>query len=188
MSGALAFSDTARFRAAPVTSFRDDHWFLANPFPCPVVYEGIEFPGGEWAFQAAKTPDFGLRREIATLGSWQEAKAAGRAIRLRPDWEQVKRVVMMQVVMDKFTRSPALGAALAATGERVLVEGNTWGDSYWGAVPFRPRTAREWETLGRTPVWQTGNPGEILAGHNWLGWILMMTRELIVMDPVGRMQ
>ena len=40
--------------------------------------------------------------------------------------------VMEACVRSKFTTDAALGAKLVATAGRELVEGNTWGDTYWG--------------------------------------------------------
>ena len=39
---------------------------------------------------------------------------------------------MFSVVMAKFGGSQTLTDALLATGDEKLVEGNTWGDRYWG--------------------------------------------------------
>lgn len=163
----------------PITSFDGSRRYLSNPYRCPVLFEGIEYPGAEWAFQAAKSLDLAFRHRIAVMSEWREAKAAGRAIRLRPTWDTVKRQIMMKILLDKFTRNPGLGAALITTGSAVLVEGNTWGDWYWGAVPFNG-TASEWQTNPPgLPIWQTESPYQILAGRNWLGWQLMMIRDLL---------
>lgn len=39
---------------------------------------------------------------------------------------------MYTVCLAKFTQKPELEAMLLATGDKVLVEGNTWGDTEWG--------------------------------------------------------
>jgi predicted NAD-dependent protein-ADP-ribosyltransferase YbiA (DUF1768 family) len=38
----------------------------------------------------------------------------------------------MGLVRDKFTRDPELAILLFAAGTRLLVEGNDWGDCFWG--------------------------------------------------------
>ena len=159
----------------PIITFRDQHAYLANPYRCPVVFEGIEYPGAEWAFQAAKSLDRAFRMRITVAAGWREAKTAGRGVPLRPGWDSIKRVIMMRILLDKFTRNPGLAVALADTGSATLIEGNTWGDDYWGAVS--PDTV--WHQAGTVlPVWDTGD-GRYLAGRNWLGWQLMMIRDLI---------
>jgi hypothetical protein len=168
--------DLGRQSGPPITSFRDQRAYLANPYRCPVVFEGIEYPGAEWAFQAAKSLDPGFRMYIAAMARWQDAKAAGRSVVLRPTWDGVRRVVMMRILLDKFShRNPGLAAALVTTGTAVLVEGNDWGDDFWGAVS--PEAI--WRQAGTVlPTWDTGD-GRFLAGHNWLGQQLMMIRDLI---------
>jgi ribA/ribD-fused uncharacterized protein len=50
----------------------------------------------------------------------------------RPDWEDVKVGIMWQLLTDKFIRHENLRRQLLATGDEELVEGNTWGDRFWG--------------------------------------------------------
>ena len=51
---------------------------------------------------------------------------------MRPDWEQVKVEKMVEAVFLKFTKNPDLAKRLIATGHVELIEGNTWGDEFWG--------------------------------------------------------
>jgi len=39
---------------------------------------------------------------------------------------------MLHIVRDKFARHPGLKASLRQTGNARLVEGNWWGDTFWG--------------------------------------------------------
>jgi ribA/ribD-fused uncharacterized protein len=50
---------------------------------------------------------------------------------LRPDWENVKELIMKQALRAKFTQHPELRQQLLATGDAVIVE-HTERDSYWG--------------------------------------------------------
>lgn len=61
----------------------------------------------------------------------QEAKLAGRKVRLRPDWEQRKVHIMAWLVLLKF-ENPKLREKLLDTGTALLVEENTWHDNEWG--------------------------------------------------------
>lgn len=51
---------------------------------------------------------------------------------LRDDWEEVKDDLMYRIVLAKFLQNPSLADALIKTGNAQLIEGNTWGDTYWG--------------------------------------------------------
>jgi ribA/ribD-fused uncharacterized protein len=164
----------------PVTQFSGEFWFLANPFPCRVVYEGMQYPSSEHAFQAAKTTNMRLRGQIAAMPEWRQAKAAGRSLALRPDWEGVKHAVMLQLSLTKYILHPDLRAALLGTGDRLLIEGNTWGDWEWGAVPFPGP-----DNAGPLPVWRIGESNHTwLAGNNWLGWTLMTVRDALTTTGV----
>jgi ribA/ribD-fused uncharacterized protein len=161
--------------AEPVISFRGEHAFLANPHPCVIWFENTVYPSAEHAFHGAKSLDWEERERIARLGTWQQARRMGRAIRLRPGWDQLRGAVMLQVQLCKYTQHPDLCAALLATAKRVLVEGNWHGDTDWGAVAEgHPKWSRE------LPWWPQA--GKTWAGHNWLGVALMMTREMLALE------
>lgn len=91
------------------------------------------------------------------------AKRYGRALVLRPDWEEIKVHVMEEIIREKFGKT-VLKRRLLATKDSLLIEGNTWRDDFWGAT-----------RVGRGKIWEGNN-------HNWygrneLGRILMDLRE-----------
>lgn len=112
-----------------ITSFKGAYYFLSNFYPCNVKYNGVMFMNSEAAFQAQKCPT--RASEFSTLDP-AKAKAKGRRITLRSDWEEVKDAIMYEIVKNKFTQNKKLKEALIATGDEYLEEGNTWGDTYWG--------------------------------------------------------
>lgn len=112
----------------PIASFDGEWRFLSNFHPSPVKFEGIEYETVEHAFQAAKTVSHGERILIAGETTPGRAKRAGRKVTLRTDWEDVKFGVMKTLVALKFTTNPDLALKLLDTGNRRLIEGNTWGD------------------------------------------------------------
>ncbi len=118
--------------AGKIGEFTGPYRFLSNFSPAQIELEGITYPTVEHAYQAAKTLDRGERLRIAALPTPAEAKRAGRALPQRADWETAKFQVMEQCVREKFMRHADLRAALLATGEAYLEEGNTWGDQIWG--------------------------------------------------------
>jgi predicted NAD-dependent protein-ADP-ribosyltransferase YbiA (DUF1768 family) len=60
-----------------------------------------------------------------------QAKWEGRKIPIRKDWEDVKLDVMESLLRVKFA-DLELKQLLLATGTAKLIEGNFWGDTYWG--------------------------------------------------------
>ena len=171
-----------------ITSFTGDHEFLSNfheePFPMatarfvwmppPSCPDRWWFNSAEHAFQAAKATTHEQAIIVVNAPSPYLATRAGRKVTCQQDWELAKRRIMLEVLLAKFGHSADLRNLLRATGTAVLVEGNDWGDRYWGAVSVEGKGA--WPKDHGTPY--PGWPG-LLAGHNWLGRILMMVREVL---------
>lgn len=117
----------------PINNFHDGkHDFLSNFYDSKIVYNGIEYPTAEHAYQAQKSGNNKIQRIFAYLKSPNDAKLLGRAIKIREDWEQIKDLVMFNIVFAKFNQNPELAAKLYNTNNRELIEGNHWNDVYWG--------------------------------------------------------
>jgi ribA/ribD-fused uncharacterized protein len=119
-----------------ITKFSGQFSFLSNFYESVLEYEGIKYPTVEHAFQAAKTQDPEARQQIANMQKPSEAKAAGNRNGIIRDfdpveWELRKNGVMEELLRIKF-QNPDLKNLLAQTGNAKLIEGNTWGDTYWG--------------------------------------------------------
>jgi ribA/ribD-fused uncharacterized protein len=138
-----------------IDSFTGDFDFLSNFYPSSIVpwSLGEEFLTVENAFQASKTFDRVERKNIMAA-SPGEAKRLGRKVLLRPDWEDVKIDVMRKCLKLKFLYGTRLADKLVATHPHELVEGNYWGDTFWGVCD-----------------------GE---GENWLGRLLMERRDQLM--------
>ncbi len=115
-----------------ITSFQGEYRFLSNFWEAPIYHDGIEYPTTEHAYQAAKTLDFQDRWAIAQLSTPGKAKREGRKVTLRPDFERVKLRLMLELNTLKFGTYPQLRASLVGTAPAELIEGNPWGDTYWG--------------------------------------------------------
>jgi ribA/ribD-fused uncharacterized protein len=120
--------------ALAITRFRGEHDFLSNFYASPFFYRGDCYPTAEHAYQAAKTTDPDSAYLIRNAPTPGDAKRRGRAAPQRPDWMEVRRAVMYEVVREKFRQDPELRDKLRATGDATLIEGNTWGDRFWGMV------------------------------------------------------
>jgi ribA/ribD-fused uncharacterized protein len=147
-------------KTEPILAFLGEYHFLSNFYRVQVEYDGLTYPSSEHAYQAAKTSDPGQRKEIRGLRTAGEAKKYGGRkgpIRLRQGWDGMKIQIMRDVLWAKFTQNNDLAEMLLATGDAELVEGNDWGDKFWGRV--------------------NGH------GENWLGKILVETRTKLRKTP-----
>lgn len=116
-----------------IQSFRGKYSFLSNFYTAPVVWDGITYCNSEAAFQSAKCVNQADRDAFAGLSA-SEAKRLGRQVKLRDDWELVKEDVMYEICLAKFSQNTKLKEKLLLTGNDLLVEGNTYGDQFWGVV------------------------------------------------------
>lgn len=114
-----------------IDSFQLEYDFLSNFYPCFVTYKGITYQSSEAAFHAQKTHDVYKQVEF-TLMNPSQSKKAGRSLALRPDWEDVKYQIMYEIVLQKFVQNEWIQQKLLATEDAELIEGNWWGDTYWG--------------------------------------------------------
>ena len=120
-----------------IEEFSGDYRFLSNFWLCRIEFNKYKFASVEHAYQAAKSPHKEHWAMFSISGSVtkpSEAKRLGRQLRLRDDWETVKIAIMKQLLEQKFPaeRNHHLSKMLDATNNHLLVEGNTWGDKFWG--------------------------------------------------------
>ena len=118
-----------------IVSFTGAFKFLSNFYLCEMEYEGIVYPSSEHAYVAAKTTDIIQKYAIAEIDNPGEVKRLGRKLKIRSDWEVVKQPIMRSIVEAKFDQNPELMEMLKMTRPHELVEGNSWGDTYWGQSP-----------------------------------------------------
>ncbi len=114
-----------------ILEFQGAYRFLSNFYESEMKYDGVSYRTLEHAFQAAKTLQFPERLHIWLCQTPGEAKRIGKVVELRPDWELVKLFIMKELLHQKF-RYPTLKRWLMSTGDAELIEGNNWGDTFWG--------------------------------------------------------
>lgn len=142
-----------------IDSFEGKYAFLSNFYNSPFIgtIDEIEYPTVEHYFQAQKSLNLQDRRRIAAAPTPGQAKRLGRHVNLRTDWEFKKLKVMSYALKRKFDTHPDLREQLLATGDAILIEGNTWHDNFWG---------------------DCGCPKcQNIAGKNNLGKLLMTLRD-----------
>ncbi|WP_414658065.1 NADAR family protein (plasmid) [Deinococcus sp. VB343] len=118
----------------------------------PIRMAGEDYATLEHYFQAAKTTNPAQRQLIRNAATPAEARRLGRSVTLREDWDTLRLDVMHAGLRKKFAQ-PRFAAALAATGDALILEGNTWNDEFWGVCKG--------------------------VGRNHLGRLLMQIRETL---------
>ena len=106
-----------------IDQFKGKYYFLSNFSSYPVRYNGLTYKNSEAAFQAQKVTDSKLRESFTHLPP-NKAKAKGRRVHLRSDWEEVKDQIMYEIVLAKFSQNEYLKRRLLETGNALLIEGN----------------------------------------------------------------
>lgn len=135
-----------------IFAFSGEWRWLSNFWPAEVRYDGVVYATVEHAYQAAKLDDCRDRAKIQKAPTPGAAKRLARRLKMRPDWDGMKLAVMETLLRQKFRPGGELAWRLLATGEIPIVEGNIWGDRFWGQCP-------------------------IGVGENHLGRLLMEIRE-----------
>lgn len=145
-----------------ITAFRGRYKFLSNfahtPFWAPMNRQNYQFPTVEHYFQANKAYRAEDRLRILQARTPRQAKHLGNNVELVDDWDNHRFFVMAQGLRYKFG-IPKYRDLLLATGDAILIEGNTWNDRFWGMVQLHGANG---------PVW---------VGENHLGKLLMQVRQ-----------
>lgn len=90
--------------AEAIPYFRGMYLFLSNFHEEPVAYDGVAYPSAENAYQAQKTSDQKVRQAFRDPAlSPGMAKALGRSLKIRDDWDQIKDQIMLEIVRSKFS-------------------------------------------------------------------------------------
>lgn len=114
-----------------IDSFKGDFAWLSNmQRTAPFHYGSLSFDSVECFYVAMKTTNHLERIKISKMNPY-DAKKYGRALQLRKGWDDIKLDVMKLGLKKKFSQ-PKFKELLLATGDQEIVEGNTWGDTYWG--------------------------------------------------------
>lgn len=129
-----------------ISDFGGEYAFLSNFWVEPFDCGGRIVPSAEHAYQAQKASKGDKAvKDLILAASHPDgsphpghAKRLGRRVRLRPEWDDVKVGIMRRILAFKFAPKTELAEKLIATFPAHLVEGNTWGDTFWGCVREPP--------------------------------------------------
>jgi ribA/ribD-fused uncharacterized protein len=143
----------------------DTEWSdFSNFAHSPLVFQGRTYPTAEHAYQASKVYDPENQLRVQYSRSAGEAKILGNLYKDHSVSDLAKVSVMADILRMKFSTNRYFADLLLSTNDRVIEEGNTWGDTFWGVCNG--------------------------IGENHLGNILMLVRnelksgKLIIRDPV----
>lgn len=111
-----------------ILEFTGPYRFLSNFYIEP---DGTHVEG-EYQAHKLNPPTPGLLQNVTP----SQAKAIGRGYHqkglVRSNWKQVNLGIMQELVFKKFVDHEILRDRLVQTGDSKLIEGNWWGDTFWG--------------------------------------------------------
>lgn len=104
----------------------------------PITYEGINYWTVENFYVAMKVPNNSIRhrerQKIAQMNPGK-AKAYGRTLKLRKDWNEVKMDFMRIAIERKFRKGTSWYEKLLSYN-KPCIEWNNWGDKFYGKCIF----------------------------------------------------
>jgi len=116
----------------PITEFKGKYRFLSNFYDASFPHNGLVYPTNEHFYQAHKAQSLEDFRQILNAPTPGVAKRLGGKIVLVDNWDIMKEAVMFTGLQAKFAASYELQQYLMGTHPVELIEGNWWGDKYWG--------------------------------------------------------
>ena len=122
----------------PVLFYEREFYMFSNFSAFAVKYDGDMWPTAEHAYQAKKFYDFDIRDKIKSARSAHEAKQIAKVFEheMRDDWEEVKLIVMEEIIWAKLSQHPYIQEKLLQTREREIIE-DSHKDAFWGWGPDR---------------------------------------------------
>jgi ribA/ribD-fused uncharacterized protein len=109
-----------------IDSFQGGYRWLSNFYPF------LEHLTVEHFYQASKATNKTDFNKILNAADAYECKKLSKTIIMRTDWSNVKYTIMHELIKYKFSINDELCQKLIDTKGTLLIEGNTWGDTYWG--------------------------------------------------------
>lgn len=131
-----------------IRQFRGEHFYLSNMYPLErwIASDcGVLVPTSKHFYMSGRFCSPELQREVAYATSTGErvfdlGLAAKRLAYLHIEngaaqlegWQLARIGVMARALSAKFDANYGIARALISTGDALLVEGNDWGDAFWG--------------------------------------------------------
>ena len=127
-----------------IKQFEGEFRFLSNFYEHHVIeYENhsmiLTGKTVEHIYQACKAVFAKDAKKILDAKTPGQAKRLGQKVKMIPYWENAKVKVMRTCIDLKFATNTILAEKLILTEDHFLVEGNHWGDTFWGVCDGRGR-------------------------------------------------
>lgn len=132
-------------------------------FEVEIEHNGIVYPSSENMYQAFKTLERRERKLIAKLPP-NQSKNYWKFNSIKNPTFHADKIGYMELAIRAKFKNPDLAVKLLRTGSAELIEGNWWGDGFWGVVE------------------RTGH------GHNHLGKLLMQIRKELSEELIPKTQ
>ena len=145
----------------------EEYGFLSNWYLSDFIVDHIPYSSMEQYMMHQKAflfGDFEIAEQILKTDQVAAIKALGRSVKNyeEPVWAGRRQIIVYRGLIEKFSRSPELQAALLATGEAILAECAV-KDHIWG-IGLSMQDERRFDLKS----WR---------GANLLGFALMEVRE-----------
>ena len=115
-----------------IYGFQGDYRFLSNFDPSPLVYGELQIKTAEHLYNALKTNSLEEALYVLAAPTPGQAKARGRSVSLKDNWETERFNAMRTTIGVKFVGNLRLSTLLVETGDKTLIEANDWHDQVWG--------------------------------------------------------
>lgn len=116
-----------------ITLFSGEYKFLSNFYECKIELDGIIYPTVEHAYQASKTNNINDKLIFSQMPTPAIAKRHGAIIRRIDDFDEIKLGIMENLIRIKFNNNNRLKELLISTGDKYIIENNTWHDNFFGS-------------------------------------------------------
>lgn len=113
-----------------IKQFKNEYRWLSNFAVCRIKIGDFIYNSTEAAYQSEKSDDINWKI-FCRDNRAGVVKKKSREITLTNDWNMRKVNVMRIITDQKYNQTP-YKEMLIATGERIIEEGNTWNDTFWG--------------------------------------------------------
>ena len=117
-----------------IEEFQGEYRWLSNFW----IYDDVRGLSVEHHYQAAKAKHYEDYLRIMSAENAYEAKKIGKSIDhggmlvVRSNWHDIRLTLMEQFTRVKYATNHGLKQKLLNTQGMLLIEGNKWGDTFWG--------------------------------------------------------
>jgi ribA/ribD-fused uncharacterized protein len=114
--------------------------FLSNMYEASFVCKaGFTWKSSEHYYQASKMTTSEDFEAVMNTPTPKKSKTLARSLPCIENWSEQKVEIMLGALLYKFDQNADLKEKLLSTGNSPLIEGNYWGDTFWGVCDGKGR-------------------------------------------------